>query len=114
MELCHSSSILLFVIALPYTVYLVERYLERRREHPDEDTAEALTGAARSIWMPCVFSALTTMAGFAAFTTSGAAESTNEESTLSSGQIAPRRWGGGAQTASIRPAGPLVRPPPVA
>jgi predicted RND superfamily exporter protein len=63
--------LLLFVIGLPYTVYLVERYLERRREQPDEDNTESLAGAVRSIWMPCVFSALTTMAGFAAFATSG-------------------------------------------
>ena len=63
--------LLLFVIGLPYTVYLVERYLERRRQLPDEDNHLAIAGAARSIWRPCVFSALTTMAGFAAFTTSG-------------------------------------------
>ena len=63
--------LLLFVIGLPYTVYLVERYLERRRDQPGEDNVTALSGAARSIWMPCVFSALTTMAGFAAFASSG-------------------------------------------
>jgi len=63
--------LLLFVIALPYTVYLIERYLERRREQPDEDNTEALVHSAQSIWLPCVFSTLTTMAGFAAFTTSG-------------------------------------------
>jgi len=63
--------LLLFVIALPYTVYLVERYLERRRAQPDEENVEAILGAAHSVWRPCMFSALTTMAGFAAFTTSG-------------------------------------------
>jgi predicted RND superfamily exporter protein len=63
--------LLLFVISLPYTIYLLERYLERRRDLPDEDGVDAIAGAARSVWMPCVFSALTTMAGFAAFTSSG-------------------------------------------
>ena len=63
--------LLLFVIALPYTIYLIERYLERRRLHPQEDGGEAIVRAAQSIWLPCVFSTLTTMAGFAAFTTSG-------------------------------------------
>jgi predicted RND superfamily exporter protein len=63
--------LLLFVIALPYTIYLIERYLERRHLHPQEDGAEAIVRAAQSIWLPCVFSTLTTMAGFAAFTTSG-------------------------------------------
>ena len=63
--------LLLFVIALPYTIYLIERYLERRHLHPQEDGGEAIVRAAQSIWLPCVFSTLTTMAGFAAFTTSG-------------------------------------------
>lgn len=63
--------LLLFVIALPYTIYLIERYLERRRLHPQEDGGEAIVRAAQSIWLPCVFSTLTTMAGFTAFTTSG-------------------------------------------
>lgn len=63
--------LLLFVIALPYTIYLIERYLERRHLHPQEDGGEAIVQAAQSIWLPCVFSTLTTMAGFAAFTTSG-------------------------------------------
>lgn len=63
--------LLLFVIGLPYAVYLVERYLERRRHHPDEDNTRSIAAAAGSVWRPCVFSALTTMAGFAAFATSG-------------------------------------------
>ena len=63
--------LLLFVIALPYTIYLIERYLERRHLHPQEDGGESIVRAAQSIWLPCVFSTLTTMAGFAAFTTSG-------------------------------------------
>ncbi|MFN0128652.1 MAG: efflux RND transporter permease subunit [Verrucomicrobiales bacterium] len=63
--------LLLFVISLPYTIYLVERYLERRHAQPNEENISAIVGAARSVWMPCVFSSLTTIAGFAAFTTSG-------------------------------------------
>jgi predicted RND superfamily exporter protein len=63
--------LLLFVIALPYTIYLLERFLERRAEQPNEDGVDSVAAAARSVWLPCVFSSLTTMAGFAAFATSG-------------------------------------------
>ena len=63
--------LLLFVLALPYTVYLIERYLEWRREHPGEENADSIVRSARAIWMPCLFSTLTTRAGFAAFATSG-------------------------------------------
>ena len=38
--------LLLFVIALPYTIYLIERYLERRHLHPQEDGGEAIVRAA--------------------------------------------------------------------
>ncbi len=63
--------LLLFVITLPYTIYLIERYIERRRAAPDEDNITSIIGAARSLWKPCAFSAITTVAAFAAFTTSG-------------------------------------------
>ena len=62
--------VLLFTLMLPYTVYFMERYRERRAAHPHEDSATSAAGAAASVWVPCLFSCLTTMAGFAALMTS--------------------------------------------
>ncbi len=63
--------VLLFTLMLPYTVYFVERYRERRALFPAEPGGVSTAEAARRIWVPCLFSCLTTMAGFAALTTSG-------------------------------------------
>jgi predicted RND superfamily exporter protein len=63
--------LILFTLMLPYTIYFVERYLERRALAPEEGAAEATMHAARAIWVPCLFSCATTMAGFAALMTSG-------------------------------------------
>jgi predicted RND superfamily exporter protein len=63
--------VLLFVLMLPYTVYFIERLRERRRQRPDEGPVDAAAGAAGDVWMPCLFSATTTMAGFASLGTSG-------------------------------------------
>lgn len=63
--------LLIFVIMLPYTVYLVERYRERRARDPSEPHAETTAGAARDVWLPCLYSCTTTMAGFASLLTSG-------------------------------------------
>ncbi len=63
--------LLLFVMTLPYTIYFVERYREHRAEAPDDSQPASLAAAGASLAMPCLFSALTTMAGFAAFATSG-------------------------------------------
>lgn len=63
--------VLLFVLTLPYTVYLIERYLERRGDAPDEDPVETSTRAPLEIWSPCLFSVLATMAGTAAHIPSG-------------------------------------------
>lgn len=62
--------VLLFTLMLPYTVYFMERYRERRALFPSEDEATATVRAARSIWTPCLFSCLTTMAAFLALLTS--------------------------------------------
>ena len=62
--------VLLFVLMLPYNVYFIERYRERRRRFPDESGADSTFGAIRSIFIPCVFSCATTLAGFAALSTS--------------------------------------------
>jgi hypothetical protein len=63
--------VLLFILTLPYTVYFVERYRERRALFPSEDAAAACAGAGAAIWTPCLYSATTTMAGFASLLTSG-------------------------------------------
>jgi predicted RND superfamily exporter protein len=63
--------VLLFVLTLPYTVYLIERYLERRALYPSEDPKETSTRAPMEIWSPCLFSVLATMAGTAAHIPSG-------------------------------------------
>ena len=63
--------VLLFVLMLPYTVYFVERYRERRSLYPAESNLDSSAGAGREIWVPCLYSATTTMAGFASLLTSG-------------------------------------------
>ena len=63
--------VLLFTLMLPYTVYFVERYRERRALFPAETNLDSTAGAAREIWTPCLFSCTTTMAGFASLLTSG-------------------------------------------
>ena len=63
--------VLLFVLMLPYTVYFVERYRERRSLRPDESNAETTIQAAREVATPCLYSCMTTMAGFASLLTSG-------------------------------------------
>ncbi len=63
--------VLLFTLMLPYTVYFVERYRERRARFPGESNLDSTAAGAREIWAPCVFSCTTTMAGFASLLTSG-------------------------------------------
>lgn len=63
--------VLLFVLTLPYSVYLIERIRERRGRFPEEPAAATATGSAHDIWVPCLFSATTTMAGTASLLTSG-------------------------------------------
>ena len=64
--------LLLFVLMLPYSVYVIERYRERRvaPENAEEAVPDSLAGAVRSVFVPCLFSCLTTIAGFAALTMS--------------------------------------------
>lgn len=63
--------VLLFILMLPYTVYFVERYRERRALRPDEEPAVTSAESAKDIWIPCLYSATTTMAGTASLLTSG-------------------------------------------
>jgi predicted RND superfamily exporter protein len=62
--------VLLFTLMLPYTIYFMERYRERRARFPQEDQPTSTVQAAAHVWVPCLFSCLTTMAGFAALMTS--------------------------------------------
>jgi hypothetical protein len=63
--------VLLFVLMLPYTVYIIERYRERRTLFPDESGLDSTMGAVRENWWPCLYSCTTTQAGFASLLTSG-------------------------------------------
>ena len=63
--------LLLFVVMLPYTVYLIERYRERRARGSGESHLDSTAGSARDVWLPCLYSCTTTMAGFASLLTSG-------------------------------------------
>ncbi|MBI2930102.1 MAG: MMPL family transporter [Planctomycetes bacterium] len=63
--------VLLFVLMLPYSVYFVERYRERRTLYPDEDPKVSTARAPMEIWIPCLYSCTTTMAGTASLMTSG-------------------------------------------
>lgn len=63
--------LLLFVLTLPYTVYFIERYRERRRIAGEEPNADSTAHAAVANWAPCFTSCVTTIAGFASLMTSG-------------------------------------------
>lgn len=63
--------VLLFVLLLPYSVYFVERYRERRALDPEEDPKLTTTSAPLEIWTPCLYSCTTTMAGTFSLMTSG-------------------------------------------
>jgi predicted RND superfamily exporter protein len=62
--------LLVFVLMLPYSVYFVERYRERRALHPGEAGFDSSLAALRAIGLPCLFSCVTTLAGFGALATS--------------------------------------------
>ncbi len=66
-----NAPVLLFTLMLPYTVYFVERYRERRARSPSESNLDSCAGSAAEIWAPCLYSCTTTMAGFASLLTSG-------------------------------------------
>ncbi|MGI9242726.1 MAG: efflux RND transporter permease subunit [Verrucomicrobiales bacterium] len=62
--------VLLFVLMLPYNVYFIERYRERRVLYPTEPSSESTLQSLKTIFIPCLFSCATTVAGFAALSTS--------------------------------------------
>jgi predicted RND superfamily exporter protein len=63
--------LLLFVLMLPFTVYFIERYRERRAHDSSERHLATTAGAAGDVWVPCLYSCTTIMAGFASLLTSG-------------------------------------------
>ncbi|HUF62995.1 MAG TPA: MMPL family transporter [Verrucomicrobiales bacterium] len=64
--------LLLFVLTLPYGIYVVERWREQGGSAGSREESESrMLAAVRGAWKPCLFSCLTTLAGFAALTTSG-------------------------------------------
>jgi len=65
-----SLPLLLFVLLLPYSVYFVEAYRERQVIAPAERGLTSTLRAATAIFLPCLLSCTTTMAGFAALETS--------------------------------------------
>ncbi len=62
--------LLLFTLMLPFAVYFIERYRERRSLCPNEPDGASIAWAAAQIAPPCIFSCTTTMAGFAALLSS--------------------------------------------
>ena len=63
--------LLLFVLMLPFTVYFIERYRERRAKSAAEPHLDTTARAAGDVWVPCLYSCTTIMAGFASLLTSG-------------------------------------------
>lgn len=63
--------LLLFVVMLPFTVYFIERYRERRAHGTGESHADSTADSATDVWVPCLYSCTTAMAGFASLLTSG-------------------------------------------
>ena len=56
--------LLLFVLMLPYTIYIIERFRERRsaRAASGESIPDSLTKSLRAVFPPCLFSCITTVA----------------------------------------------------
>ena len=62
---------LMLIFSLSLTVHLVQRYRELHAENPDADQRWLVRAALRDKASPCLFTALTTMVGFASLLISG-------------------------------------------
>ena len=62
---------LLLIITLSLNIHLIVRYRELNKEQPELNQAELLAETVRSKFMPCVYTALTTMVAFASLIVSG-------------------------------------------
>src|SRR5690606_3800925 len=55
---------LLLILTLALTIYLVVRYRELHAEHPDWTQQQLVLEAARQMFVPCLYSVLTTLVAF--------------------------------------------------
>ena len=62
---------LLLIITLSLNIHLIVRYRELRKEHEQSTQLSLLSDAVRSKFIPCVYTALTTMVAFASLIVSG-------------------------------------------
>jgi predicted RND superfamily exporter protein len=62
---------LLLIFSLSITVHLIVRYRELHSENPDQDQRWLVTQTVRDKFMPCAFTAITTMVAFASLIISG-------------------------------------------
>ncbi|MEE4186403.1 MAG: MMPL family transporter [Gammaproteobacteria bacterium] len=62
---------LMLIFSLSLTVHLIQRYRELHTAHPDADQRWLVRSALRDKANPCLFTALTTMVGFASLLISG-------------------------------------------
>jgi uncharacterized protein len=61
---------LIIVLGLADVVHFPAAFAARRQSHPDEDRSSAVAATLRRIWIPCLLTTVTTMAGFGALLTS--------------------------------------------
>ena len=61
---------LIIVLGLADVVHFPAAFAAARREHPEQDRAASVASALGAVWLPCLMTTLTTMAGFAALLTS--------------------------------------------
>jgi predicted RND superfamily exporter protein len=62
---------LLLIFSLSITVHLIVRYRELHNENPEQDQRWLVTHTVRDKFVPCLFTAVTTMVAFASFIVSG-------------------------------------------
>lgn len=62
---------LLLIITLSLNIHLIVRYRELAKEHPESDQQALLSATVRSKFIPCVYTALTTIVAFASLIVSG-------------------------------------------
>ncbi len=79
--------VLLFVLVLPYTVYFIESYRERRMQQPEEKGLASTLEALKAILVPCLFSVSTTLAGLMALAASKIIPIQDFGKTMTSGMI---------------------------
>ena len=62
---------LLLIITLSLNIHLIVRYRELAKEYPNHDQRSLLSATVRSKFIPCVYTALTTIVAFASLIVSG-------------------------------------------